>query len=36
MEAFGKQFHPKSKLLIGPQGISPTDFLSQPPTYWLS
>ncbi len=36
MEAFSKQFHPKRKLLIGSQGVSLTDFFSQPPTYWFS
>ena len=35
MEAFGKQFKPKRKLLVGGQGIPLEEFLSQPADYWL-
>jgi predicted AAA+ superfamily ATPase len=35
MEAFGKQFNPKRKLLVGAQGIPLEEFLVQPAAYWL-
>lgn len=36
MEAFGHQFKPKRKLLVGGQGISVAEFLSRPVEDWLS
>jgi len=35
MEAFARQFKPKRQLLVGGQGISLEEFLSQPAAYWL-
>ena len=35
MEAVGKQFKPKRKLLVGGQGIALDEFLSKPAAYWL-
>lgn len=35
MEAFGKQFKPKRKLLVGGGGIALDEFLSKPAAYWL-
>ena len=35
MEAFGKQFKPKRKLLVGGQGIPLEEFLIQPAAHWL-
>ena len=35
MEAFGKQFKPKRKLLVGGQGIPLEEFLVQPAAHWL-
>ncbi len=33
---FGKEFHPKRKLLIGGQGIPLEEFLTTPPETWVS
>mgnify|MGYP003333915519 FL=1 len=35
MEAFGNQFKPKRKLLVGGQGIPLEEFLVQPAAHWL-
>jgi len=35
MEAFGRQFKPRRKLLVGGQGIPLEEFLTQPAEYWL-
>lgn len=35
MEAFGRAFEPKRKLLVGSQGIPLEEFLSQPASYWM-
>jgi predicted AAA+ superfamily ATPase len=36
IDAFGKQFRPKLKLVIGSQGVPLSEFLSKAPLYWFS
>lgn len=36
MEAFSRQFKPKRQLLVGGQGISLEEFLSQPAAHWMN
>ena len=35
MAAFAKHFSPRKSLLVGAQGITLEEFLSQPADYWL-